>query len=264
MTRSLGVAPPIVGRRATSVAPPPTRIGRAASLLALQRRAGNAAVGALLRRGPHEGKGLRAEPDLTEELEGKAARRSLQRLTVKQHSFHQGTCGERNVQWVFSLDNPAPADGYIVQHITASELMGTCPNPVQGPAAPTQEFWEAWFVRRGAKVDWTTTRDAWTDGSVRPARPGSVGMQVSDGTLKFFPKSKTGDLGDFGVAPADPASAWGPGKVPTSGALPSTPTKPSWWDDTPGEGPVVRFAESRWNCCGADASKHTSTVTATA
>lgn len=85
---------------------------------------------------------------------------------------------------------------------------------------------------------------------------------MSDGEVKFFGRSKTGDLGDFNQAPADPASKWGPGKVPTSGALPSTPTKPPWWDDAPIEGPAVRQARSEWDCCDADPDKHTSRVTA--
>ena len=70
------------------------------------------------------------------------------------------------------------------------------------------------------------------------------------------------DLGDFNVASSDPASAWGPGRVPTSGRLPSTAAKPPWWDDAPVEGPAIREARSEWNCCDADAAKHTTRVTA--
>jgi len=222
---------------------------------------------------PHlDGKSLDPEAPIEEELEGHGTRvlarsaggsvRRLQRLTITQHKLEKGTCGQRNVQWVFSLDNAAPEDGYIVQHIRSMDFTATCPNIAMGPAAMDKEFWEAWLVKKGDKVDWTTTRDSWTDGSTRPARPGTNGRQSSLGTLKFFKKSTTGDLGDFGVAPASSSSAWGPGKVSTSGALPSTPTKPSWWDGTPVEGPVDREATSVWNCCDSDASKHTSTVTA--
>lgn len=219
-----------------------------------------------------DGKGLDPEAPLEEELEGHAAAspvprasvRRLQRLTITRHKLTQGKCGERNVQWVFALDAPAPEDGYIVQHIRSTAFTATCPDLAVGPAAMDKEFWEAWFVKKGDKVDWTTTRDSWTDGSVRPAMPGKNGTQSSLGTLKFFKKTTTGDLGDFGRAPAGATSTtkWGPGKVALSGALPSTASKPSWWDGAAVEGPVDREAGSVWNCCDADASKHTSTVTA--
>jgi hypothetical protein len=214
-----------------------------------------------------DGKGMNPDAELEEELEGHAAgppRRRLQRLTITQHKLTKGDCGQRNVQWVFSLDAAAPEDGYIVQHIRSMGYSATCPDRAVGPPAIDKEFWEAWLVKKGDKVDWTTTRDSWTDGSVRPSNPGKNGTQSSLGTLKFFKKSTTGDLGDFGVAPAGATSTtkWGPGKVATSGALPSTATKPSWWDNAPVEGPVDREATSVWDCCDADATKRTSTVTA--
>jgi hypothetical protein len=274
---------------------PPAVVGRAGRLLALQRTAGNAAVGALLRaeaaaarrldrcagggcgcgtcgelEDELDGKAWNPETIPDEEIEGRAvapprparrAARVLQRLTITQHSFHQGTCGGRNVEWVFSLDAAAPKDGYIVQHIRSSEAIATCPAKAGSPKL-TNEFWEAWFVKKGDKVDWTTTRDKWTDGSTRPSAPNTNGTQSSEGVVKFFGKDVTGDLGDFGKAPADKKSEWGPGKVPTSGALPSTPKKPTWWDTKPIEGPANRVATSVWNCCDADSKKHTSTLTA--
>jgi hypothetical protein len=194
------------------------------------------------------------------------ATRTLQRLTITQvtpdSDLRRGTCGERNVQWIFALDKPAPEDGYIVQHIQGNQDIAACPGPRSGKMTQTSNFWEAWPIKKGDLVDWTTTRDGWTDGSTRAPAAHTVGEQVSDGEVKFFVRSKTGDLGDFNQAPADPASKWGPGKVPTSGALPSTPTKPPWWDDAPIEGPAVRQARSEWDCCDADPSKHTSHVTA--
>jgi hypothetical protein len=81
------------------------------------------------------------------------------------------------------------------------------------------------------------------------------------GTIKFFKKRTTGDLGDFGVAPADPKSDWGPGKVPASGALPSTDKQPSWWTKKPVEGPKERSVVASWDCCDADAAKHTYDLT---
>jgi hypothetical protein len=238
----------VAGARAPAVG------GPAGRLLALQRTAGNAAVGAL----------LRAEAAAPRRIEERAAapdRRMLQRLTITQHSFEAGECGARNVQWVFSLDAPAPMDGYIVQHVRFQEGIAKCPAKAKPPKL-TDEFWEAWLVKKGDKVDSTTTRDGWTDGSRRLPYPGTNGTQTSEGIVKFFGKDVTGDLGDFDKAPADTTSEWGPGKVPTSGALPSTPKQPKWWTTTPIEGPANRVATSVWDCCDPDPKKHTSTVTA--
>jgi hypothetical protein len=180
----------------------------------------------------------------------------IQRLTVTQHKLKKGTCGQRNVQWVFSLDSAAPEDGYIVQQINKFEFVERCPEKAFGPPTPIQTFWEAWFVKKGDKVDWTTVRDKWTDGNTRPARPGTNGSDIAAGTIKFFKMTTTGDLGDFGKAPANPKSPWGPGRVPNSGALPSTPSKPPWWSSAPVEGPAEREVWASWSCCGADKSKH--------
>lgn len=248
-----------------------------ASLLASTRggpaRDGAAVLArAVASRTSREGRSL--NPDEQEEIEGRlnrttrASSPTLQRLKITQVTpdveLMLGTCGERNVQWIFSLDKPAPEDGYIVQHITGNEDIVACPGPLTGTMKKTSDFYEAWFVNKGDIVEHMQAagRFNFTDGSTRGPRPDTVGVQASDGEVKFFGKSTTGDLGKDGVAPADAASKWGPGKVPTSGDLPSTPTKPAWWDNAPIEGPEVRQAKSEWNCCGADASKHTSRVTA--
>jgi len=194
--------------------------------------------------------------ELTHTLQQGDEVRRVQRLTITQYNLTKGTCGERNVQWVFSLDKKAPADGYIVQHIERGRAAETCPKAAGTPKVDLS-FWEAWFLKKDDKVDWTTTRDKWTDGNTRPPSPNTSGRDFARGEVKFFKKSTTGDLGDFGVAPADPKSAWGPGKVSASGDLPSTPSEPSWWSGTPDEGPAKRSVEATWNCCDADSAKHT-------
>jgi hypothetical protein len=187
----------------------------------------------------------------------------IQRLTITRHSFSKGTCHERNVQWVFSLDRPASADGYIVQHIEMGDFINECPNVQAGPPNIKQSFWEAWKLRKGQKVDWTTTRDKWTDGSTHPPLPNTSGVDFANGEVKFFLQSTTGDLGDFGVAPSNAASGWSPGGVTTSGALPSTASQPSWWSGSPAEGPAKRSIWADWNCCDADAKKHSYNLKAT-
>jgi hypothetical protein len=228
-------------------------------------------VAAVLARAVAAREGRSLNPDEQEEIEGRVTptrMRTLQRLKITQVTpdveLMLGTCGERNVQWIFSLDKPAPEDGYIVQHITGTEDIVACPGPLTGTMKKTSDFYEAWFVKKGDIVEhmMAAGRFNFTDGSTRGPRPNTVGVQASDGSVKFFGISTTGDLGKDGVAPADPTSKWGPGRVPTSGALPSTATKPAWWDGAAIEGPEVRQAKSEWNCCGADASKHTSRVTA--
>jgi hypothetical protein len=195
--------------------------------------------------------------ELTHVVQQGGRQRQLQRLAVAQHALTKGTCGQRNVQWIFSLGKPAPADGYIVQKVERSEFVATCPDVAFGPAAPLPTFWEAWFVKKGAKLEWMAATMKYTDGNTRPARPGTNGTDSATGTIKFFSKATTGDLGVDSVAPADPKSDWGPGKVPNSGALPSTSTEPSWWAGTSVEGPANRGVWASWNCCDADKTKHT-------
>lgn len=190
-------------------------------------------------------------------------RSHIQRLTITQHALTKGTCGGRNVQWIFSLDKPAPEDGYIVQQIDRNEFVANCPDLAMGPPAPLPTFWEAWFVKKGDKLDWLAATMPFTDGNTRPARPRTNGRDGALGKVKFFTKATTGDLGRDNVAPTDPKSNWGPGKVPNSGALPSTASEPSWWSGTPAEGPAVRNVVASWDCCDADAKKHSFDLTTT-
>ena len=179
----------------------------------------------------------------------------IRRLTITRNLRDELHCGARRVRWTFALDAPATEDGYIVQRIRNLQTIENCPSNVGSiSTTPTMEFWEAWDVKKGDTVDWTTTRDHWTDESGRPPETTKSGMQASLGTVKFFLRSVTGDLGGFGVAPAAAGSSWGPGKAPPSGALPSTQSEPSWWNTTPAEGPARRWASSWWNCCGEESA----------
>ena len=101
-----------------------------------------------------------------------------------------------------------------------------------------------------------------THRSARPASDGDgkSGHQASLGTVKFFGKDTTGDLGKEDVLSSDSAIAadWKPGTrggVAKSGWLPSTRTQPSWWGKSL-DGPKSRWANSWWNCCDKDVSKH--------
>jgi hypothetical protein len=199
-----------------------------------------------------EGKHLLAH-ELTHTVQQNGNR--IQRLSITNNLFTPGDCGARRVRWIFALDNPAPADGYIVQRIRALETIENCPSKVESISlTPTIEFWEAWYVNAGDTHESLHGSFGYTDESARAPEPTKSGCQASLGTVKFFPKSVTGDLGRDGVAPAAAGSAWGPGKAPPSQSLPSTLTKPSWWDGSATEGPANRWASSWWNCCGDRAS----------
>lgn len=156
-------------------------------------------------------------------------------------------CGGRTVEWLFELTKAAPCDGFLVQQVDMSVDERACDAEVAGPVVTV--FWEAWAVRNGATKETQAAAFTYTDRSSRPTMRDSQGAAVARGTIKFFCRSKTGDLGDFGVAPADPASPWGPGRVPLSGGQPSTGVQPAWWNDTPDADPGSRLAESTWVCC---------------
>ena len=194
-----------------------------------------------------DGKHLLAH-ELTHTLQQGGA---VRRMTVTRNSRTALGCGGFDVVWTFTLGSAAPEEGYIVQRVRVLETMKDCPSNISYlEITPKKEYWEAWKVHKGDTVDWTTTRDGWTDEATHPAEPSKSGTRAQLGNIKFFLKTTTGDLGDFGTAPAAAGSSWGPGREPMSGALPSTTTQPSWWNDTPTDGPAMRWANSWWNCCG--------------
>ncbi len=179
-------------------------------------------------------------------------------------SLHSGECGERRIAWRFTLDNPASADGYFVQQVNLHKDQQDCPSDVRStPARPTFSFWEAWNVASGDTTEHIGS-PGFTDRSAYPPQRTASGSYAAVGHVKFFLRSVTGDLGGFDTAPADPTSPWRPGRsggVRLSGGLPSVGSEPSWWSNTPTEGPVMRWATSWWNCCG-DASSNFSRVDA--
>jgi hypothetical protein len=180
--------------------------------------------------------------------------KQIRRLSITRNLQEKLDCGARRVRWTFTLDNPAPADGYIVQHIRSLETSQNCPSNVSSISlTPTLEYWEAWEVNAGGTRHALHSNIGFTDQSSRRPGTNQSGMQASLGTVKFFLRSTTGDLGSYKAAPATPGSSWGPGRAPSSGALPSTLTQPSWWNNST-EGPVRRWASSWWNCCGDESS----------
>jgi len=202
--------------------------------------------------------------ELTHTMQQGSAIRRLSITPTK--TFTLGKCGERSVYWNFESGVAAPASGgYIVQNVRNLETFADCPSDVRSVAiTPKDQFWEAWWVAAGDKIQELHKNGTvdFTDRSARPAREGAgkSGHQVSLGTVKFFGKDTTGDLGREDVVSSDAtiAANWKPGTkggVAKSGWLPSTRSQPSWWN-TSLDGPTTRWANSWWNCCGDDASKH--------
>ncbi len=174
--------------------------------------------------------------------------RHVQRLTVT--GIGAGTssaCGGYVRRWDFKLDTAAPEDGYIVQKVDYFSNTADCSKPpvMATPATPTLTFWEAWPVNSGATLFNLHSTIGYTDQSGSPTQPSTTGTVAATGTIKFFKKSVTGNLGSL-TADGD----WKRGGEPQSGVLPSTHTEPSWWSGTPAEGPAGRSAQSAWSCCG--------------
>jgi len=163
------------------------------------------------------------------------------------------SCGSASVYFNFILDQPAPQDGYIVQENTFDIPYHSCDSIVHGNIE-TDHYWEAWLVKAGHYFP-TTQGYGYTDWLSWPGRPDAAGSGGAKGKIKFFFKTRTGDLGDPGanpIIPPDPSTGW-TWRVssPTSLDLPSTRIKPTWWDDSPdnGESIEARSVSVVWACC---------------
>jgi RHS repeat-associated protein len=182
-------------------------------------------------------------------------------ITLKYFSKDHTTCGERGVSWIFRLDKSAPCDGYLVQQVEKHEVEHTCDKSqiIATPIKLTSVWWEAWPVSKGETVSDDTIKEGSTDMSNRLPSYDTCGSAVSHGTVKFYCKYTTGDLGGIQRPPTDPPEpkwlldlglGWGPYQAALSGGLPGTLVKPIWWDSPSVEGPAYRWASSYWNCCG--------------
>lgn len=163
-------------------------------------------------------------------------------ITVTTDQVLPKFCGAYSVRWTFRLDAPAPCDGWMIQHIAASSISQDLMTGVQTPG-PSSDYWEAWFIRRGALVDADYALFGYTDGSSRPSLGyGTLGNGAAFGTIRFFCAHS------IGMPNQDwPRQDWDPG----SGDLPSTRTEPWWWNvslEVEGESQATRFVQHRWSC----------------
>jgi hypothetical protein len=160
----------------------------------------------------------------------------------------------------FVLDKPAAQDGYIVQENIIDFEFESCSEIVHNN--PGDHFWEAWLVKANQTVPtsqiWGSTDSVFWDGYGATTGAGGVNLGARGrGTIKFFFKTRTGDLGDPAtIPPTPPAESTGwtwRVSSPWSLDLPSTRIKPTWWDDPPDndEAAAGRGVYVVWDCCCA-------------
>lgn len=174
-------------------------------------------------------------------------RNVIQRISVSSAGGGlDGTCGRFKRRFIFTLDNSAPTDGYMVQQIERYNNEVECPGTGVCPANPDLTFWEAFFVQSGSTAFYRQAALGLSDESSHPARPNTAGARYAMGEIRFFPIAVTGNLGRNNTA-----GLWNPGNaggVSYSMSLPSTSTRPTWWGSHT-EGPATRFVTADWRCC---------------
>jgi Domain of unknown function (DUF4157) len=183
---------------------------------------------------------------VVQQKENFVQRDTIQRIKVSSAgSPVDGPCGKFERSFTFTLDNPAAADGYLIQQIDRYDNEVNCPSTGACPAKPTATFWEAFLVRKG-KTTFYRQGIGFTDRSGHGSRPNKSGARYAFGEIRFFPIAVTGDLGKNKVA-----GLWKPGNaggVTFSGNLPSVDKQPAWWANYT-EGPAKRYIMADWRCC---------------
>jgi hypothetical protein len=178
----------------------------------------------------------------------KGASQNIQRLSVGTVGTDvTGPCGRFSKRFVFTLDNAAPTDGYMVQKIDRYDNEVPCPGMGACPATPSITFYEAFFVQSGSTEFYRHSALGMTDQSSHGSKPNTSGARYALGEIRFFPIATTGNLGRNNTA-----GLWKPGNaggVSFSMSLPSTTTAPSWWGSHT-EGPATRRTSADWRCCG--------------
>jgi len=185
-------------------------------------------------------------------------------------------CGGFSHTVRFTLQFPAPCDGYIVQQVRYwSQIIncdGTPRTQFNDPSNPfyplSGVYWEAWPVSKGeVNPDLSGSWGNWTlddvaDTFSRPQEFDSMGFHVMIGLVRFYCKGTTGDLGTYSAPPAA-HNGWFPGNslgtelsdpASQAGSLPATSSRlaASFWNlPMPYHGGTSgRVASSNWFCCG--------------
>ena len=161
-------------------------------------------------------------------------------------------CG--GMEWLveFELPNKAGSDGWIIQQVQRAYDIRLADGKVADPQlnAPKALFWEAWPVKKG-EVRTSNRYDATSDGRTyddsfdQPNRPNLKGVFKVVALVKFY---------ELATLPADfikhnPATR--------AEDLPSTTTKPPFWDDTG----TVHNLTVTWDCTDPKKDAKTTMVT---
>jgi len=168
-----------------------------------------------------------------------------------------GVRGMYQVKFTFSLAEPDPVGGYLVQKIKNTL-------EIDGERKKIEVYYEAWEVKPGQREPSANVR-GYTDASVGVTREGTCGKSRQDGVVRFYRRGMTGDLGsqdmveDPGAAdgsglsarisPPQPGTGFEIGGVDGAGLLPSTWARPDWWTNMP-IGSARRSVTAWWSCGG--------------
>ena len=146
-------------------------------------------------------------------------------LGMKIEDLKLKECGGYSVKWLFVLAANAPCDGYIVQQIDIDYDAQTCKAKIP-ISIPHETLWEYWPVPMNYNVPSPPKQaDGWTRDPTDNIRQATYAVE---GKLKFFCKTKTGEL------------TWKDRQ---------THDKPDFWDDPALEEGGWRKLLSTWTCC---------------
>lgn len=162
-------------------------------------------------------------------------------------------CGQDVVCWTYSLDKPAPCDGYLVQEVRVFTRQDECCKTIpRAPIAPTRVFWEAFAVSNTG-----TTPAPGSIGQTDCSSPGqgfffedSVGTYYVEADVKFYCKNPIPGI-TFGIGNLEADALWGHGLVTGGGPTQNLQSgnRPIWWSNIPVEGPTQRTRSLEWDCC---------------
>jgi len=147
-------------------------------------------------------------------------------------------CG--GVEWLveFQLTRPAEADGWVVQQVMRSYDIRKPDGSVADPRlnAPKAPFWEAWPVKKGAtrtanRYDATDDGRTYDDSFDQPPRPALKGEFKVVAVVKFYEV-------------ALPSTFVKHNPLTRAVDLPSTTTRPDFWDGTG----TARNLTVTWDC----------------
>jgi RHS repeat-associated protein len=160
------------------------------------------------------------------------------------------------VKWTFSMFGPAPCNGFFVQQVTVRCSIGPCGRT---PTADTYVYWEAWRVFQGRFKSAVQKSQDTFQHAIRGCTDGEY---EQSGEIRFYCNTAMGipatTISDvipgwdppFGARPNYPSLASPCSTTP--GVLPSTGTKPGFWDTGRIVAYSYRWARTKWRCCPDD------------